>query len=92
MRKENVRTPEQALAYITDCTLATVCDLACKRSRPKHEFARQCSIAQIGVDWLREFKVDVSTTRASLVENVPNGVALWAQQYFPKPITKKESK
>ena len=46
MRKAEVRDPAQALVYITDCTLATVCDLATKKKKSKSEFARQISIAQ----------------------------------------------
>lgn len=46
MVKDSVRDPAGALAYVTDCTLATVCNLASKRSAPKYELRRQVSIAQ----------------------------------------------
>lgn len=84
MHKHQVHTPEQALAYITDCTLATVADLALKKSRPKGEFARQISIAQQGVDWMKTMKVDPVTTRA--VEIIDQGitVAQWAERYMPE--------
>lgn len=85
MRKCDVRTPEQALAYVTDCTLATVCDLAGKKSRSKSEFERQKSIAQTAIDWMVDMKVDFSSTRArQVVEIHGRSVDAWAATYFPK--------
>ena len=83
MNKHQVRDPGKALAYITDCTLATVSDLAGKKSRPKHEFERQKSIAQTVINWMVQMKVDFSTTRASEVVAV-GSVDAWAATYFPK--------
>ena len=57
--KNYVKTPEQALSYLTDCTLATVASMAIKKSRSKHEFERQISIAQCAVDWIRDFNIEV---------------------------------
>ena len=83
MQKYQVRDTGQALAYITDCNLATVCEMAMKKSRPKHEFNRQMSIAQTSIDWMVEMGVDVSTTRA--VEVIAAGsVKQWAETYMPK--------
>lgn len=80
MLKYKVHTPEQALAYITDCTLATVSSMAMKKSRPKYEFERQTAIAQTAVDWMRAMKVDFSTTRAKDVVELHDGsVADWAE-------------
>jgi len=67
---------------MTDCTLATVCDMAGKKSRPKHEFERQVSIAQRGVDWMQAFGVDLSCTRAGDVV-AKGGVIEWAAKYVP---------
>lgn len=75
---EKVRTVEQALAYITDCTLATVSHMAMHKSRPKGEYKRQIAIAQTAVTWMREMGVDVSGTRA---EEISSSVAEWAAQY-----------
>lgn len=84
MHKSDVRTLAEALAYITDCTLATVSDMAGKKSRQKHEFERQIAIAQTAVAWMQMFGVDPSTTR---VEDViaAGGVVEWARQFMPKP-------
>lgn len=80
MQKHQVRDAGQALAYITDCTLATVCDMAGKKSRPKHEFERQMSIAQTAIDWMQSFGVDFSSTRAADVVKA-GCVQKWAETF-----------
>lgn len=84
MMKYAVRTPADALAYLTDCTLATVCDMASKKRRPHFEFLRQMSIAQTGVTWMQEMGVDTSTTRAADVI-AAGGVQKWAEQWMNRP-------
>lgn len=79
MLKHKVDTPAQALAYITDCNLATVCRMAMMKSRPKHEFARQISIAQTAIDWMVGMKVDFTGTRAEEVE-AAGSVEKWVEQ------------
>lgn len=82
MRKCDVRDPGRALAYLTDCTLATVSEMAMKKSRPKHEFERQISMAQAAIDWMVAMKVDFSGTRAEDVV-VAGSVKEWAGRYLP---------
>lgn len=82
MQKHQVRNTGQALAYITDCTLATVCDMAMKKKRPKYEFERQMSIAQTAINWMVEMGIDVSTTRAEDVI-AAGSVEQWAVKYMP---------
>lgn len=84
MMKHRVGGTGDALAYIADCTLATVCDMAMKRRRPKHEFDRQISIAQTAIDWMLLFGVDLSSTRAEDVVSA-GGVKEWAAKYMPEP-------
>ena len=85
MHKYEVRTPEQALVYLTDCTLATVADLAMKKSRSKSEFTRQISIAQTGVDWIRDMRVNVDRhSRFVKLEKYQYNVKHWAQEYMPE--------
>lgn len=84
MHKDQVRTPEQALAYLVDCTLATISDLASKKSRPKGEFERQIRIAQQGIDWMKEMNIDPSTTRAEEITNQGITVTQWAKQFMPE--------
>ena len=81
MNNYDVRSPEQALSYMVDCTLATVCDLASKKSRNKSEFTRQKQMAQRGVDWMVSMKIDCSGTRAADVVKV-GSVAIWAEQFM----------
>lgn len=82
MRKCDVKTAAEALAYITDCTLATVCHMAGMRSRKKSEYVRQQAIAQTSIDWMREMGVDYSSTRArEVVDSHRGSVARWAAQW-----------
>jgi hypothetical protein len=84
MFKSDIRTPEQALAYLTDCTLATVSDLAMKKSRPKLEFERQKAMAQTSLDWMVSMKVETRGTRAEKVLREHGGsVDAWAATFFP---------
>lgn len=83
MNKHDVRDTGQALAYIIDCTLATVCDLASKKSKSKSEFARQMSIAQTGITWGVQMGVDFSKTRAADVLKA-GSVVDWAKKFEPK--------
>lgn len=79
MRECDVRTPEDALSYLVDCTLATVTSMAMRKSRPKGEYARQIRIAEKGIRWMREMGVDLEGTRAEDI--VGTDVAGWAKKY-----------
>lgn len=82
MFKHEVRSPEQALAYITDCNLATVSSMAMLKSRKKGEYERQISIAQHAVDWMQQFNVSPGNTRAKEVIEQHNGsVSDWVAKY-----------
>ena len=85
MDKHSVRDPGMALAYITDCTLATVCDLASKKSRKKYEYERQISIAQRALDWMKCMDVDYSKTRGAQVDLHRGSVAAWAKTFESNP-------
>ena len=78
MRACNVTTPEEALAYITDCNLATIQSMAMKKSRPKYEYARQIKIAQKAINWMKLMDISMSGTRA---EDITGTVAEWAAQF-----------
>ena len=81
MRKCDVRSPEEALAYITDCNLATISSLAMKKTRGKHEYERQISIAQCAYDWMIAMGVDINSTRAVDVERCNGSVSEWAKHF-----------
>jgi len=84
MGKSTVGNAEQALAYITDCTLATVEHMASLESKRKgHEYRRQIAIAQCAIGWIQKFGVDYSETRAKeVVERFNGDVAKWAESYM----------
>lgn len=83
MMKSQVRTPADALAYMTDCTLATVCRMAMRKSRAKGEYERQIAIADTGVRWMIEMNVPREQySRAEGVEK-RGSVAAWAKGYEP---------
>lgn len=85
MRECDVRSPEAALAYMIDCTLATVIRLAMKKSRRKREFERQINIAQKGINWARDMHIDLSTTRTQEIEDKYDGsVEAWAKACMPE--------
>ncbi len=87
MRKELVRNPGDALAYITDCTLATVEHMAMLKSRSKHEYKRQISIAQAGIDWLRDFGIPVKKTRIEEILSSGISVEEWAKNHEKPSVT-----
>ena len=80
MHRCDIRTAEQALAYITDCNLATVSTMAMTKSRRKAEYQRQQDIAQSAIDWMDLFGVDYSKTRAAAVKDA-GSVSLWAKSH-----------
>lgn len=85
MMKALIRDPGMLIAYITDCNLATVADMAMKKSRPKYEYERQIMIAQFSIDKAIELGIDkeyYSTTRVYEIINDFNGsVAEWAKRF-----------
>ena len=85
MRKQDVRTPEDAFCYILDCTLATVSSMASIKSRKQGEFRRQILIAQTGIDWVRSFKIKTDEGRISeVIEYYHGEVGEWAKRYLPE--------
>lgn len=90
VRKADVRAPEQALLYLTDCTLATVSSMAMQRSRRKGEYDRQISIAQTAIDWMHGFGIDLTGTRAADVVALYGGsVKAWAASFEPSAVSRK---
>lgn len=80
----DIKDPQGALAYVVDCTLATVCDMASKKSAPKGELKRQIGIAQKGLDWMNRFGVDYAHTRGKEVMEQGGSVSAWAEQFRPQ--------
>ena len=69
-----------ALSYLVNCTLATVCDLAGKKSRSHYELDRQIGIAQKGYDWMIQMGVNLDS-RPAEVQASNGSVREWAKKY-----------
>lgn len=84
MRREHILSIADALDYLTDCTLATVSDLAMKKSRSQYEFKRQIDIAQTGVDQMRRFNLPPTGRAADVKAEFGGSVEKWAEQFDVK--------
>ena len=84
--KERVHDEKSALLYAANCQLATVSDLAMKKSRGKWDYERQIKLAQNLVDWIHEFKIEVDKgNRVADIMALPSrSVKEWAEQYEPE--------
>lgn len=80
MMQRDVVDEGSLVAYLVDCTLATVSDMAMKKSRPVHEYARQKSIAQYGIDKMIEMGIH-PRGRASDIIMDKMSVDEWAKEY-----------
>ncbi len=83
MQMNLVRTEKQALLYLSDCLLATVSDMAMKKSRKKHEYERHIKIAQSAVEWIYEFNISIQpNSRVYEVLNCQSRtVKEWVKKY-----------
>jgi hypothetical protein len=83
--KHEVNDLGKLIAYITDCNLATVSDMAMKKSRPKYEYERQIIIAQFSINKAIELGIEQRTfltTRAyEVINSFEGNVTEWAKQY-----------
>jgi hypothetical protein len=80
-----IRNEGDALVYLTDCTLATVCHMALQKRRSKSEFSRQIAIAQRGFDWAAQFGAQMANSRLSDVAiNFCGSVHEWAHSHIGK--------
>lgn len=70
----------EAISYITDCTLATVSDLASKKVIAQGALHRQISIAGVAILCMAEFGIDGSKTRVDDVKKHGN-VEMWAETF-----------
>ncbi len=69
LRKDALKTPEEALAYLADCLLATVESLP--RSTPKSAYERHVAIAQTAVDAIS--RMDIRLTPGHRAGEVISG-------------------
>jgi hypothetical protein len=83
MNRDRIDNEASALVYMTDCTLATVTSLAMKKSRPVHEYKRQISIAQTGIDWINSMGIGPFGRPKEVIHDFGSNVAAWAARYEP---------
>jgi len=77
-----VKNEGQALAYATECALATVEDFAISKSkrRARGDYARHIKIAQNLFGWLKEFNLIADGSRASEILSVfDSSVKAWSE-------------
>ena len=75
---EFIRNTSDALAYLTECTLATAQDLRRRSRPPKGELDRQTQIAQWGVHWVVNMDAKPTGRVASVIES-GGTVAEWIE-------------
>ena len=68
------------IAYLVDCTLATVATMAMQKRRPKGEYERQKRIAQVGIDQMVAMGISTEYTRADEIAGIMS-VEEWAKRY-----------
>lgn len=73
-------TPGEALAYIADCQLATVDEMAIRKRKPVYEYARQKRIAETCIAAALRFSNvgDIAKTRI-LAVNASGSVEAYAK-------------
>jgi hypothetical protein len=82
MMRSDIRSAGDLVAYLTDCTLATVADLSMKKSASKSETRRQISIAQTAINKGLQLGVSFDRTRAAEVISKHGGDCNeWAETY-----------
>ena len=81
MLYNKIRTTEDMLIYITDCTLATVEYMASlkSKSKSKSEFIRQITIAQKSIDYMKSTGINIPIGERSrdVVDNYHGSVSDW---------------
>lgn len=86
MKKSEVENERQAIAYLLECSLATVEGLALTKSRKVYEYTRQISIAQFAMDWARKFGADLDDEPRAMdvVKKHCGNVTEWAKSFEVK--------
>ena len=84
MLERDIKDEGTALAYLVDCTLATVSGMAMLKRRKKAEYQRQISIAQTGYDWMKNLSISIENHRANKVAEFDGDVAAWAKSFEPQ--------
>lgn len=86
LTSKTIRSQEDLIIFTLECNLATVSNMAMKKSRQKSEYDRQISIAQTSIDFIKGTDINVTVdSRAYKVLSTPSqSVKEWAAQYEEK--------
>lgn len=85
--RNGINSPEEALVYMTECTMATIAHMGSLSSKIKGEFNRQISIAQTGIDALRAFHIvpKKGTRVHDVLFNKHATVSTWVDDLLSSP-------
>jgi len=84
MTYDYIRTAQQALVYMTECTLATVEYMASLKKKNMSEYRRQVSLAQKGVDMVIAFRCEPGGRVDEVIDKYVCKVADWTRAIDPK--------
>jgi hypothetical protein len=81
MNYENVKNAEDALVYLTEGNLDTVVIMAFDNSRNEQEYIGTLNLAQLGIDFIKQFGIVVFNSRIN--EVIESGVSVkeWAKRW-----------
>lgn len=83
MTVNDIQCVDEALAYMTECELATVEELAVRKTKSRRAYDRHIAIAQVGVDWLvrsQDWVIEMTCRPRVITENYEGSVRAWAEQ------------
>jgi len=83
--EHNIRSVDDAFLYYTDCELATLIDMAMKKSKPKNEYIRHKAIAKGMIEIIIGHKLDYKD-RGTRIDKVIacGGIDNYVKEYEPK--------
>ena len=81
MRQGDVRTPSDAVAYLADCALDAVQDMARKKRRVGYDYDRKIEVAQAAITWMQRMHIPLSGRAYDVIEECNGKVAKWAAKY-----------
>lgn len=77
-----VKSLDDMIDYLVNCTLATVASMALTKSRVKREYQKQMDMAQKSVDWIKHLWVNYKAKRiCDVIKQHDGSVASWVSEY-----------
>jgi len=79
---DTVHNDHEAIAFLVECTMATISGLLLKSKPPRGELERQISIAETGMAWIGK-DYEGGCGRVEKARRL-GGVRQWAQEFKPE--------